>query len=267
MHENVNNASIKNNGLVKQDIAHQSMFDLMGLSPSKHSDAFRPTITMLMAFENDTISMQEFLRFEKHNVACFESLIDFQKWWSSNDFEIIIIEIDSINDPRLIWLQNNSEIKNKGVIVISQKQDVLTRIISLKSGADYFLNKPILHDEILININNLIRRIGKAKTFKWRLQLSEWLLISPNGNKIKLTHSEKTVLERLAQKPGNVVVKDDIALALGSSPNVYDFRRLEIIIRRLRNKVFKHTGIKLPLDTAHRKGYSFTADIQVWEYN
>ena len=62
-------------------------------------------------------------------------------------------------------------------------------------------------------------------------------------------------------KTGQVVSKDEIAEALGYPPNIYDFRRLEIIVRRLRNKVRSEAGIKLPLDTAHRKGYSFTAEI------
>jgi hypothetical protein len=50
---------------------------------------------------------------------------------------------------------------------------------------------------------------------------------------------------------------------LGYPANLYDYRRLEIIIRRLRNKVEQDIGMRLPLETANRKGYSFISRINV----
>jgi hypothetical protein len=65
---------------------------------------------------------------------------------------------------------------------------------------------------------------------------------------------------------GGVISKDDIAIALGYSPTVYDFRRLEVIIRRLRNKAKLVLGIEIPLKTAHRRGYAFTDNIKVLDF-
>jgi DNA-binding response OmpR family regulator len=51
--------------------------------------------------------------------------------------------------------------------------------------------------------------------------------------------------------------------ALGQNPEIYDPRRMEIMVRRLRNKAKETVGYELPLETAHRKGYAFTAPITV----
>ena len=66
----------------------------------------------------------------------------------------------------------------------------------------------------------------------------------------------------LAQCPGAAVTKNDIVIALGQQPATYDMRRMEILIRRLRNKAREHLGTELPLETAHRLGYAFTAPVQ-----
>lgn len=58
----------------------------------------------------------------------------------------------------------------------------------------------------------------------------------------------------------------DITVALGYSQSIYDFRRLEVIIRRLRNKAKLTLGIEIPLKTAHRRGYAFTDTIRVVDF-
>lgn len=91
-------------------------------------------------------------------------------------------------------------------------------------------------------------------------------VISPDSQCIKLTNLEKLIVEKLAVGNGGVTSKDDIAVALGYAPSVYDFRRLEVIIRRLRNKSKLVLGIEIPLRTAHRRGYAFTDNIKVLDF-
>jgi DNA-binding response OmpR family regulator len=57
------------------------------------------------------------------------------------------------------------------------------------------------------------------------------------------------------------VARHDLIVALGENPDVYDIRRLEIMVRRLRNKAEKTLGRALPLETVHRQGLAFTEPI------
>jgi DNA-binding response OmpR family regulator len=71
------------------------------------------------------------------------------------------------------------------------------------------------------------------------------------------------LLQRLAHQPGAVVSRQDLATSLGHDPDAYDFRRMEILVRRLRQKVKTSLGIELPLETVRKIGYAFTTSIQV----
>jgi len=238
--------------------------DALGqINHDKSFDDLRPTVMLLMPSDKERTAMQEFLGFEGNNVVTFDKVSECEKWWQQNDFHILVIEVSSTNDSNLIWLRSNQSIRNKGIVIVSSQQDQLIRLIARKAGADDFLLKPVLHDEMAAVVQNLMHRMHNKNASYWKIKPREWLLISPENNYIKLTFSEKIILEKLAQKPGEVVSKDIIAEALGYSPSVYDFRRLEIIIRRLRNKVRSLAASPLPLDTAHRKGYSFTASISL----
>ena len=80
---------------------------------------------------------------------------------------------------------------------------------------------------------------------------------------IKLTYSETLLLQRLTRAPGQAVSRRDLVLSLGHDPDSYDYRRMEILVRRLRNKIKEVLGSELPLDTVHKIGYAFTAAIEV----
>jgi DNA-binding response OmpR family regulator len=69
------------------------------------------------------------------------------------------------------------------------------------------------------------------------------------------------LMRQLARSPGQPVPRKDLILALGESPDIYDVRRLEIMVRRLRNKAEKVLGRHLPLETVHRQGLAFTEPI------
>jgi len=236
---------------------------LKKINHEKYFDDLRPTVILLMSSDKERTAMQVFLDSEGNNVVTFVKVSEYEKWLQQNDFHILVIEVISTNDSNLIWLRSNQSTCNKGTVVVSCQKGQLIRLIARKAGADVFLLRPVSHDEMATVVRNLMYRMQNKNASYWKIKPREWLLISPENNYIKLTFSEKIILERLAQKPGGVVSKDIIAEALGYSPDVYDFRRLEIIIRRLRNKVQTSAGARLPLDTANRKGYSFTADIDL----
>jgi DNA-binding response OmpR family regulator len=53
-----------------------------------------------------------------------------------------------------------------------------------------------------------------------------------------------------------------LAKRLGEEAEVFDPRRLEILIRRLRNKVEQATEDELPLTTVYGLGFNFTQPLR-----
>ena len=81
---------------------------------------------------------------------------------------------------------------------------------------------------------------------------------------LKLTKHEELLIKRLAKEPGKAVNKKDLVIALNKKEEAYDYRSLEVLVRRLRKKIEPISGEKTkPIKTIHAVGYSFIEQIEV----
>ena len=80
---------------------------------------------------------------------------------------------------------------------------------------------------------------------------------------MKLTKLEMGFLHCFDDAEGVSIPREHIIQALGHRPELYDLRRLETMVSRLRNKI-KEVGIKeFPLATVYGSGYVFNAMLKV----
>ena len=204
-----------------------------------------------------------FLKLEGMQAQGVGSLQDADHAILGQEIDVLLLDLGLPDGNGLTWLSKRSDLRDKGVIITSGRSDALNRVSGIRAGADMYLVKPVLPEEISSLIHNLMRRLRVQKLQPWMLDAKCWQLQAPDGKTIKLTHSEHAVLQTLAKAAGRVVTKEALATGLGQTPEIYDYRRLEVLIRRLRNKARENWGQDLPLETAHRHGYSFTADIKI----
>ena len=123
-----------------------------------------------------------------------------------------------------------------------------------------------VYDELTFLIRNIYNRIhpsNKTALDLWQLNITNWSLICPNSKAVELTKSEFLLIKILFEHVGHTVSKSDIVQQLGCAIESYDFRRLETLVRRLRNKIMHDTELMLPLKTIHAIGYAFIADISI----
>jgi len=175
--------------------------------------------------------------------------------------DLVILDLGLPDADALTWLESHP-IDHAGLIICSARGHPQERIAGMQSGADAYLVKPVQLEELSLLAQKLLHRVLAPAHNTWTLDKIHWTLAAPSGRKLKLTHSEAQVIQMLAQSPGAAVPKNDIVIALGHQPATYDMRRMEILIRRLRNKAKEQLGTELPLETAHRLGYAFTAPVE-----
>ncbi|PIT77752.1 response regulator transcription factor [Limnohabitans sp. B9-3] len=208
-------------------------------------------------------ALVDYLNMEGMQAYGVKNLSDAQTWMILNNFDILLLDLGLPDGDGLNWLKKRQDLRNKGVIITTARSDSLSRISGIRAGADVYLVKPVLPEEIVSLVHNLMRRLRGQAVSVWKLDETGWRLLAPDGRPLKLTHSEHVLLQRLAQSSGQAVSKEALATSLGHNPEHYDFRRLEILIRRLRNKAKDTWDLTLPLETAHRLGYAFTAPIEL----
>lgn len=185
------------------------------------------------------------------------------QWMRTHPFDVLILDLGLGDGDGLSWLAGSESLRHKGVIITTARGESHQRIEGIKAGADVYLVKPVQLEELAWLVTNLLRRMGSSTSPNWTVNRTDWTLRSASGLAVKLTHSEWVLMQTMADKPGAVVPRQALAISLGHDPEVYDFRRMEILVRRLRNKVKTSLGCELPLETVRKVGYAFTTSLQV----
>jgi len=227
----------------------------------RHSD-----MTRVLVIEDETDlrdSIVTYLRIEGVDADGVGSLHAAELWMLLHHFDILVLDLGLPDGDGLTWLEERNGLRDKGIIITTGRGATGDRVQGAQVGADCYLVKPVLLEELTAVVRNLERRLRPSGQETWVLNTLSWQLTAPDGRAVKLTHSEQVLLTHLSRAPGKAVQRQDLIAALGHDPEHYDPRRMEILVRRLRSKVMDTLGHHLPLVTAHRQGYAFTAPIAV----
>jgi DNA-binding response OmpR family regulator len=155
--------------------------------------------------------------------------------------------------------------KEEGVIIISAKESLETRIEGLTLGADDFLTKPFHLSELLVRIQALIRR----KQFKGNnlVSFNEIEIdifsktVSVNNKKIDITKKKNELLLYLIGNENRVLSKSAIAEHLsGDMADMLDNHDFVYAhIKNLKNKL-KEAGCSEYIKTVYGLGYKWQND-------
>ena len=206
--------------------------------------------------------LKKFLSKENFLVSVASNAIDAENLIKSLKFDLIVVDkmmpekngVDFIKTIR----QNDD---NTPVIMLTAMSDIDSKIEGLSIGADDYISKPFDAKELLLRIINILKRTSVKQTSKNIFYFSnseyniETGILKKDNQNIKLTTSEKTLLDYFLSKPSEIISRNDIALLL----DIKDERGVDVVITRLRRKI--ETDIKAPecILTVRNKGYKFIA--------
>lgn len=224
---------------------------------------------LLIEDETETLeALASYLRLHELSVYEASTLSEANRVLQSLTMDVIVLDIELPDGCGLTWLkQNPATCKDTGLIIVSAHHQEPTRLKGLELGADAFLRKPLAARELYLQLENLatrLRRPSPTAMETWSLNRFQWQITSPKGRAVTLTLSEIQLLQTLARWSGHPVPRIEIIRGLGADPMSYDERRLETMVRRLRQKVREGTGGQsLPLITVRGVGYAFKAGLSV----
>lgn len=218
----------------------------------------------VLILEDEPVLLEAYLAFlnlDGFIADGLNSLKAAKSWLLTHDFDILILDLGFNDGDGLTWLNNNPPLQNKGLIIVTARDTIRDKIAGIKAGADAYLTKPVPLEIVSATAHNLYKRIQKSSLPQWQINATNWMLTAPDNQSLKLTHSEMQLLLPFTKKRNQIIKRDQLIEELGHSTEYYDLRRLEIMIRRLRNKVLKNFGSNLPLETVHGQGFAFSAPI------
>lgn len=178
-------------------------------------------------------------------------------------YDVVLLDLSLPDGDGMAWLQQRHDLEQTGLIITTARTARSERLTGARLGADSYFVKPVDLEELSLHAQNLTRRVRRIMPQLWELNTVRWQLFTPAGTTIKLTRSEVRFLQPLMHSPGTPVARSELVTSLGHDLAYYDARRMEIMVRRLRQKTETQSGDTLPLETIYGRGFAFTAPAKV----
>ena len=148
--------------------------------------------------------------------------------------------------------------KNSPIIMLTAKDDIHSKITGLDSGADDYITKPFVKEELLARIRANARRQGDViiNTLSFcdlNLDL-DTAILSCNTKSIQLSFKEFSILKILLVHPNLVISKEVLIDKVWGNESEAEANNVEAYISFPRKK-FQFIGTKVSINTLRRLGY------------
>ena len=171
-------------------------------------------------------------------------------------FDLIILDIMMPGKSGLEFTKSNKDKLGTPIILLTAKGQSSERIEGLETGADDYLPKPFEPKELLLRVKNIIKKtqikniINKIEFGNIKIDLNK-LFIKNNKEEFKINKTEKTILGKMINSPGQIFSRDEIANMI----NLEKERSIDVIITRLRKKIEDNPKNPKYLQTIRGEGY------------
>ena len=171
-------------------------------------------------------------------------------------FDLIIVDIMMPGKTGLQFLSENKKKLNTPVILLTAKGEPKERIEGLEIGADDYLPKPFEPKELILRIRNILSKTKKHDIKRLvefdniKIDLNK-LIIYKNKEEFKINNTEKIILEKMINSPGESFSRDYI----GNLIDIEKERSIDVIITRLRKKIELDPKNPKYLQTIRGTGY------------
>ena len=153
-------------------------------------------------------------------------------------FDLIILDIMMSGKSGLDFINDHKKDLDTPIILLTAKGEANERVEGLELGADDYLGKPFEPKELILRIKNILTKTIKTdqkRTIEFenvKIDLNK-LLIIKNKKEFKINITEKIILEKMINNPGNTFSRESI----GQLINLDKERSIDVIITRLRKKI------------------------------
>tara|TARA_Y100000815_G_scaffold219548_1_gene205282 strand:- start:33 stop:710 length:678 start_codon:yes stop_codon:yes gene_type:complete len=182
--------------------------------------------------------VKQYLNNNDYLVTTANSAEDAKKKVDIVKFDIIVLDIMMPGQSGLDFTNENKKKINTPIILLTAKGEPSERIEGLEIGADDYLAKPFEPKELILRIKNILEKT-KSKNQRRVVSFSNInidlnkLLIINKKQEYKINNTEKIILEKMINSPGETFSREEI----GKLINIDKERSIDVIITRLRKKI------------------------------
>ena len=182
--------------------------------------------------------VKQYLNENNYLITTAISAEDAKEKTSIIKFDLIVLDVMMPGKSGLEFTIENKEKINTPIILLTARGETEERVEGLEVGADDYLAKPFEPKELILRIQNIIKKTKKndqkriIKFENIKIDLNKQLIFKKNVE-YKINNTEKKILENMINNPGKTFSRDDI----GSLIDLDKERSIDVIITRLRKKI------------------------------
>lgn len=207
--------------------------------------------------------LQKFLSGKGFRVTVAADAAEARRKLEGLDFDLIVLDVMMPGENGLALTRSLREIREVPVILLTARAEAESRIAGLEAGADDYLPKPFEPRELVLRINNILKRsVNPLKPkidqlifgpFTFSLVKKE---LRKGANLVGLTGREQDIMMIFAANAGQTIARHELA---GSGADVGE-RTIDVQINRLRRKIEDDPGNPVWLQTVRGIGYKLSLD-------
>jgi two-component system phosphate regulon response regulator OmpR len=179
------------------------------------------------------------------------------------DFDLLILDVMMPGESGVELTRALRGEKEVPILMLTALSETDSRITGLEAGADDYLAKPFDPRELILRINNILRRGGPAATPKveqlvfgpYTFQIAKREL-KRSGETLKLTDREQDILAIFAARAGETIPRHEL---VGDDSEVGE-RTIDVQINRLRRKIERDPSNPVWLQTVRGIGYRLSVE-------
>ena len=150
-----------------------------------------------------------------------------------------------------------------GIIMLTARSQEMDKVTGLMTGADDYVTKPFSPAELTARVDALMRRSGGAAGDAGEIDPPP-VLLNPrnrtrekNGQRIKLTQVEYSIMKMFMENPGKALSREEILDMVWGHDYFGELKIVDVNIRRLRLKIEDNATNPTYITTIWGYGYKW----------
>ncbi len=220
----------------------------------------------LMVVDDDTrirTLLRQYLTANGFRVTVAASAAEARRKLQGLEFDLIVLDVMMPGESGVELTRALRAEKTVPILMLTALSETGSRISGLEAGADDYLSKPFDPRELILRVNNIMRRGGSPAQPKleqvvfgpYTFQIARREL-KRGGETLRLTDREQEILVLFAERAGETIPRHEL---VGSDADVGE-RTIDVQINRLRRKIERDPANPVWLQTVRGIGYRLSVE-------
>lgn len=207
--------------------------------------------------------LRKYLTDAGFRVTAAADAADARRKMASIAFDLLVLDVMMPGESGFefaVYLRRRSAVP---ILMLTARGEADDRIAGLELGVDDYLVKPFEPRELILRIESILRRVPEPAAAPLETSLGDVVFdhereeLRCDGEPIHLTSAEARLLKTLAENPGAILSREELASRFGLDGGD---RTIDVQVTRLRRKIEPDPKLPRYLQTVRGKGYVLRPD-------